>query len=68
MAFKAKIGEKHRSRTTDEAIAEALKEPRKSIIVQIPESLHRRFKAKASANGHKMKDILIAAVEEYVKE
>lgn len=68
MAFKAKTGAGHRSHTTDEAIAEAIKEPQKSIIVNVPESVHRQFKTKASANGDKMKDVLIAAVMKYIKK
>ncbi len=68
MVLKAKKPGGHRSRTTGEAIAEATKEPEKSIIVNVPESLHRKFKAKAGERGDKMKDVLIAAVKEYIKE
>lgn len=68
MAFKAKTEKGHRSRTTDDAIREATKEPEKGITVYMPESLHRRFKTKASANGDKLKDVLLQAIIDYVEE
>ncbi len=68
MAFKAKTDRGHRSHTTDEAIKEATKEPQKGITIYMPESLHRRFKTKASANGEKLKDVLLQAIQNYVEK
>jgi hypothetical protein len=67
MAFKAKTDKGHRSRTTDEAIAEAAKETQKGITIYLPESLHRKFKAKTSERGEWMKDVLLKAIEDYVE-
>ena len=68
MAFKAKTDKGHRSRTTDDAISEALKEPQKGITIYMPESMHRKFKAKVSAKGERMKDVILKAIEEYVEK
>ena len=68
MAFKAKTGEGHRSRTTDEAIVEATKEPLKGITVYMPESVHRRFKTRASENGESLKDVLLRAIHDYIEK
>ncbi len=66
MPFEAKK-KGHRSRTTDQAIEEATREPQKGITVYMPESVHRQFKTKASENGEKMKDILLRAIDSYIE-
>ena len=68
MAFKAKVSQGHRSRTTDEAIAEATKEAMKSLIINMPESTHRAFKAKASQRGETMKEVVLAAIDKYISQ
>ncbi len=66
MPFEAKK-KGHRSHTTDEAIAEAVKEAQKGITIYMPESVHRKFKSKASENGEAMKDILLRAIHGYIE-
>ena len=65
MPFEAKK-KGHRSYTTDEAIAEAVKEPQKGITIYMPESVHRKFKSKASEHGEAMKAILLRAIYDYI--
>lgn len=68
MAFRAKTDKGHRSHTTDEAIAEATKEPEKGITIYMPESIHRQFKAKTATNGEKMNAILLRAIADYIEK
>ena len=46
----------------------AMKEPEKRITVRVPESLHRKVKAKAALMGKSISDILREYLEELVKE
>ena len=67
MAFKAKTTNSlHRSRTTDEAVSEVLKEEVKSIIIKVPESKHRQFKVRTSERGETMQQILERAIDSYI--
>lgn len=68
MAFKAKTDTGHRSRTTDEAISEATREPLKGITIYMPESVHRRFKTRASENGESLKDVVLRAIADYIEK
>lgn len=45
-----------------------MKEPEKRITVRVPESLHRKVKAKAALMGKSISDILREYLEELVKE
>lgn len=56
----------HRSRTTDEAMAEAMKEPVKGIIIRVPASKHRTLKAQTATNGETIQQVLERAIDAYI--
>ena len=45
---------------------EEVQEPRKQVNAQVPVSLQRRFKAKASAEGTTMSALMVQWIEEYL--
>lgn len=44
------------------------KEPTTRFTVDLPDSLHRRFKVAAAEDNQSMKDLMVAALERYLEQ
>ena len=50
----------------ERALQRVVAEKTKKLTCEIPETLHRRIKARAAEEGRTMADVVIAAAEEYL--
>ena len=64
--LKAKINNKHQSRTVAIAIKDVKQVKEKALNIMIPEKLHTKFKIKSASDNSNMKEELIRLISSYV--
>jgi hypothetical protein len=68
MAFKAKTGsQKHRSHTVEAAISEATKEDIVGMSIKISKTKRSTFKSKTAIENTTMQDVIMQAIDSYIK-